>query len=400
MIRKVLQSVLAPRHPWRKVGFSELSEMYLAVFLRTFALTMVGIFVPIYLLTNGYTFTYVLLFYALFYTFGIVIDVLGAYAVARFGPKHVMRLSFLLQMIFSLMLVNLNHLTAAIPLLALVSCFASTFYFLPYHVDFSKIKHKDHGGKELGFLQIMERVASITGPIIGGLLAVFVSPQATFWAAALAMLVATIILMLSPEPVQTHQRIRFKGLKIKIEMRSYASCAALCVENGAAIWLWPVYLSAVVFSGSAYLKIGGIASLSVFIAVVVALPLGRLLDKQGGKLMIKYGTLFNSLVHLSRLFVHGVPGAVAVAGANEPITLVYKMAFLKGYYDAADDHPGYRIAYITAHEIASDIARSLFWFVLVGLSLFTTAYVVCAVGFIIAAICSMLIRLQDFPGLQ
>jgi MFS family permease len=400
MFRKIFTGLLAPRHPWRKVTFSELSEMYLAVFLRTIALSMVGIFIPLYLLKSGYRLPDVLLFYTLFYGFGILNDVGVAHLIARFGPKHVMRISFLLQVVFSLLLINLHNLPYAVFILSLVASISSTMYFLPYHIDFSKIKHPKHGGKELGFLQVMERVASIIGPLGGGLLATFVSPQAAFWAAAVAMFIATIILMLTPEPVQTHQKLRFKGLKIKNEWRDYFSFTALCVENTTSILLWPIYLAAVVFTGDAYVKIGGIASLSVFVAVVVAVPLGRLLDNQKGRLMIKYGTVANSFVHLGRLFVNGIPGAMAIASVNEPLTLVYKMAYVKGYYDSADDHPGYRIAYITIHEVIGDIMRTLFWFSLMVISLFASPYITCTVGFIVAAIASLLIRTERFKALR
>lgn len=400
MFRKILTGLLAPRHPWRKVTFSELSEMYLAVFLRTIALSMIGIFIPLYLLKSGYRLPDVLLFYALFYAFGAINDFGVAHLIARFGPKHVMRVSFLLQIVFSLLLINLQSLPYAVLVLAVVASLASTMYFLPYHVDFSKIKHPKHGGKELGFLQVMERVASIIGPLGGGLLATFVSPQAAFWAAAGAMFFATIILMLTPEPVQTHQTLTFKGLKIKKEWRDYFSFAALSVENATTVWLWPIYLSAVVFSGGAYVKIGGIASLSVLVAVVVAVPLGKLLDNQRGKLMISYGTVANAFVHIGRLFVTGIPGAVAVASVNEPLTLVYRMAYLKGYYDSADDHPGYRIAYITMHEVIGDIARASLWFLLAAISLYTTSYITCVIGFSIAAVASILIRTQQFKALR
>jgi hypothetical protein len=400
MFRKIITNVFAPRHPWRKITFSELSEIYLAVFLRTVAIGMVGIFVPLYLLSSGYRLQDVLLYYALFYAFGTVNDVWVAYLIARFGPKHVMRVSFLLQVVFSVLLINLHYIPLAVLTLSVVASVASTMYFLPYHVDFSKIKHPKHGGKELGFLQIMERVASVIGPLGGGLLATFVSPQAAFWAAAIAMLIATIILMLTPEPMQTHQKLNFKGLKIRNEWRDYFSFAMLCVENSTTILLWPIYLAAVVFSSAAYIKIGGVASLSVFVAIIVAVPLGKLLDNQKGKLMIKYGTVANSVVHMGRLFVNGVPGAIAVASANEPVTLVYKMAYLKGYYDSADDHPGYRIVYLTIHEIIGDSARASFWFILAAISLFATPYVTCAIGFGVAAVASLLIRTERFKALR
>lgn len=76
------------------------------------------------------------------------------------------------------------------------------------------------------------------------------------------------------------------------------------------------------------------------------------------------------------------------------------MAYLQGYYDDADDHSGYRIVYLTAHEMIGDIARMLMWFGLMAVSLRASAYVVCVVDFIYAAITSSVIKTQRFAALK
>jgi len=206
--------------------------------------------------------------------------------------------------------------------------------------------------------------------------------------------------MLSPEPMQTKQKLRWKGLNVAKEWHSYASYVALCVESSISGLLWPVYLAAVVFATGAYIKIGGIGSLSVLVAVLVAVPLGKLLDKQHGRLMIRYATVANVVVHASRMLVAGLTGSFAVAAVNEPVTLVYRMAYYKGFYDEADDHPGYRITYITSHEAIGDIFRTITWLALFVLSLHFSPYVTCAVGFVVAGCASLGIRLERYRALR
>jgi len=400
MIRKFLNRILAPRHPWRTVSFSELSEIYLASFLRTLAIGMIGIFVPIYLYKNGYSVTSIFMFYALFYGFGIVLDFLVSRVVALFGPKHVMRVSFLAQIMFSVMLIHIDKIPYFIPLLALIGSLGSTLYFIPYNVDFSKVKHHKHGGKEVGFLQVMEKTAAIAGPIVGGLLATFVSPVATFAASALAMFIAAVVLMLSPEPVVTKQKLVFKGLKVRKHWRDYAAFSFFVGENAISILVWPIFLSLVVFSNNVYLKLGFITSISVLVAIAVALPLGKLIDNKKGHAMIKYGTFVNAIVSLMRIGVNGLLGCVFVAAINEPNTLVYRMAFLKGYYDKADYYPGYRIAYIAANEMIADCLRSTTFLTFAVASLYFSPYIVCSAAFVLAAIYSFGIRLERFPALK
>ncbi|MBP9738895.1 MFS transporter [Candidatus Saccharibacteria bacterium] len=400
MIRRLLNRMLAPRHPWRVVGFSEISEMYLSSFLRTFSIGMVGVFVPIYLYKNGYSITAIFLYYTLFYSFGIIADYLVAHLIAKIGPKHVMRMSFLVQMLFSVLLIHINNIPYALVLLALTGCIGSTLYFISYHVDFSKIKNPANSGKEQGYMEIMQRSAAVLGPIAGGLLATFVSPVATFAASAIALFIATLILMLSPEPVRTKQIIRFKGLGIRKHWRDYASFSAMCGEGAISLIVWPIFLSLVVFTSNIYLRLGFVSSVSVLIAIVVALPLGRLLDNKKGHAMIQYGTGINALVSIMRIGVTNMFGALFVAFVNEPNTLVYRIAFFKGYYDRADDYPGYRIAFLTSNEMIADALRALTFFSFTLASLHYSPYIVCSGAFILAAVYSFCIRLERFPALK
>lgn len=174
-VTKLFYRILWPHHPWRAVGFSELSEMYIAGFLKNFSQGMIGVFVPLYLLKNGLSFQMVLVYYALVYASAVLMDLISAYLIAHFGPKHVMRLGFFIQFVYALLLTQIDSLPCAAIILSLTQAMAGSFYWLPYHVDFSKIKHRDHGGKELGWLQLLERLGGIGGPIAGGIIATLLS---------------------------------------------------------------------------------------------------------------------------------------------------------------------------------------------------------------------------------
>lgn len=400
MIRKLFHKLLAPRHPWRTISFSELSEMYISSFLRTFSIGMVGIFIPLYLYQKGYTLTVILLYYAIFYGFGMANDFIVGKLIAQIGPKHVMRASFLLHLPFLLSLIMIDSVPGAMVVIPILGAIASTTYWLPYNVDFSKINHRKHGGKEVGYLQVVEKIAAVIAPITGGLVASLIHPSATFVLAAVAMFIASIVIMLTPEPVRTKQPFHPSRLNLKKRWRDYASFSFFCGENAVSILIWPIFLSIVVLTGSVYAKLGAISSFSVLVAILVALPLGKLLDDHKGKAMIKFGASVNSIVHIARIGVSSIFGAGLIAVVNEPNTLVYRIAFLKGYYDRADDDEGTRIAFIAVNEFFADILRFSTFTLLAIVSLYASAYVVCAVGFLLGATYSQLIRLERFPALR
>jgi MFS family permease len=400
MLRSFLHQLLSPRHPWRKVNFSELSEMYIAGFLKMFAQGLIGVFIPLYLLKNGFALQAIFIYYAVLYMFTILFDLVSARLTARFGPKHVMRLGFFLQFVVAILLSQLHILPAPLLIIPFVHAASAAFYWLPYHVDFSKIKHVHHSGKEISWLNAMEKVGGVLGPLVGGLLATFFGGVTLFYAAALVLAIAVIVLMLSPEPMQTKQKLSYAHLFTLKDWRATVSNTAFITENSLSILLWPIFLASVVFTTEAYLKIGSIASISVVFAMFAALPLGRLLDKTKGYKMIRFGTVINSLLHVSRLLVTNYTGAALVAVANEPNTLIYRLAYLKGYYDSADDFPGQRIAYIARNEMVAHSFCLIIWTTLALLAGALSAHTVCMVGFGMAAVLSLIVRTERYRALR
>lgn len=400
MIRKLIHKLLAPRHPWRTISFSELSEMYIAGMLKNFAQGMIGVFVPLYLLNKGYSFQVILFYYALLYALGVAVDYLSARLTARLGPKHVMRLGFLMQFITAIALAHIDVLPYPLLIIAFFHTSSGAFYWLPYHVDFSKVKHAKHGGAEVGWVNILERVGGIAGPLAGGIIGAYFGGSALFFVAAVVLLIAIVVLMLSPEPMHTSVKLTFKNRFKLNDWRTHISYSSFVTENSVGMLLWPTFLAAVVFTNNAYIKIGTVVSLSVVAAIVIALPLGKLVDNQKGRKLLNYGVNTNSLVHLSRLATGGFIGAAIISALKEPTTLLYRIAFSKGFYDKADDFGDGRISYIAQNEMIAHGLCAIFWASLAIASMYVSPYVVCAIGFILAAILSQLIRLQQFPALR
>jgi len=400
MIRKLIHRLLAPRHPWRTISFSELSEMYIAGMLKNFAQGLIGVFVPLYLLNKGYNFQVILFYYALLYALSVPLDYLSARLTARFGPKHVMRIGFLMEFVTAIALAHIDILPYPLLIIAFFHTSSGAFYWLPYHIDFSKVKHTKHGGAEVGWVNILERIGGIAGPLAGGIIGAYFGGSALFFVAAVVLLIAIMVLMLSPEPMHTSVKFTFKNrFKLK-DWRTHVSYSSFVTENSVGMLLWPTFLAAVVFTDYAYIKIGTVVSLSVVAAIIIALPLGKLIDNRKGGKLLGFGVNVNSAVHFARISTNGFFGAAAISIIKEPSTLMYRMAFLKGFYDKADDYGDGRISFVTQNEMIAHAFSAIFWASLAITSMHTSTYVVCAIGFVIAAILSQLIRLQQFPALR
>ncbi len=400
MLKKIVYRLLRHRHFWRDASFDELSELYISMMFRSLALSLMGIFIPVFLFTNGYGIPQILSFFIFFFATRAAMDIVGGLLVARVGPKHTMVVSYCSQIAAALLFLSLpnQHWPLAAP--AVLWAISISFFFIAFHVDFSKVKHSKHGGKELCYVNVMERIGGALGPIVGGLVAVAFGAQYIFLAAIGLLVIGLIPLFKTSEPVQTRQRLDFKGLPLGTIKRDLFSYCALTVENNLCVMLWPLFLAAFVFTSQVYLKLGGLMSIGVLVSIGAAFVIGKLIDQRQGGLLLRIGTMANALIHLIRPFVSNLPMALAVGITNEVVTVGYRIPYYKGMYDAADGLPGHRIVYMVSMESFGSFTKLLVWAELYCLSFVVAPRTVLVTGFMIAAAASLLIMTERFKALE
>lgn len=138
-------------------------------------------FIVVYLYTQGYSLLFIAGYMVCYYTFKIPVAFIAARCVARFGPKHTILLGNLLYIPALLVFGMVPEASASYGIIILavfgiLQAFGATLYDYAYLVDFSKVKHVEHAGKELGYMHIVEKVGNIVSPVLGGILATFVGP--------------------------------------------------------------------------------------------------------------------------------------------------------------------------------------------------------------------------------
>jgi MFS family permease len=332
MVASVFKRIKKSGHPWRKINFSELSELYISSLLRTLAHSMVGIFIPVYLVANGFSVAAVIFYFAMFYGFGLIgVNEVTGRLIARFGPKHIIGASFFLQIFFFVLLASLPSHHWPLWILALTARIASCAYYMPRHVSFSKIKHKDRGGKELGLLDIFERGAGVIGPIIGGVVATIFDGQAILIVASILFACAVLPLLMSVEHIKTHQRYSYKKMPLRKMRRALIVNGFSNLENGLTIWLWPLYVGIFIFTTEPYLKLGIVSSIGTVVAILAAMVVGRIIDNKKGHDLLKYSVIANAIVHGLRLLATGLKSVILVNIINEPTTTAPKMWSLVGH---------------------------------------------------------------------
>lgn len=401
MINQLIYKITRRRHPWRVFTFDELSEIYTSMSLRSLGFGIIGIFVPIFLFSKEVSLTGIFWFFLWVFLLRIPLSFSMAFIVGRIGPKHGIALSTLLFLVFLGMLLTFE--SVGWPLIALASAFtiSNGLFFLSYHTDFSKVKNTKHGGKELGWLYTFERVGGALGPLIGGLTASLIAPEASIVLAIIVLGLSLVPLFLTNEPVKLHQKISFFGFPWRRHTRDFIAMSGAHLDTSSSQFVWPLFVSVVVFGGSAYAKVGAIIAAATAVSLVSTRLFGVIVDSKKGGVLLSVGVWANSILHLFRPFVLTGASATLVSTMNEPITLSYRMPLMKGYYDAADSEEGYRIVYLALMEFCGAIVKSLYFLGLWICAEFWFSDVsVLRWNFVVIGFLSLFILAQKFPALR
>lgn len=402
MIQSFIHLLLKRRHFWRYASFDEVSELYASRVMRSMALYMIAMFVAIYLYQQGYSLLFISAFYMISFLFRTVMVYFSARFIAKFGPKHGILAANLIYIpaLFAFPLVSLFGLPVII-IFGVLQSISMVLFDLSYMVDFSKVKHVEHAGKEIGYMQILERVTAALSPLLGGVIASFFFPEATMMLSAVLFMFASAPLFRTKEPVRPNQTLKLRKFPWRRVWRTLRAEVAIGFDINASNFVWVLFLTTVIFSGSGnniYFTIGAFASVTIVTSLFSAYAFGRIIDWRHGGDLLKVATIANSMTHVFRAFVSTPSGVVATNITNEVATTGYSMAYLRGLFDIADDVPGYRIVYLMFVSMVMNFSSFLAASTLLVLLLVLPSATLAFQGFfIIAAVVVLLAMTARFP---
>ncbi len=164
-------------------------RIYIMHAVNAFALSMVAILVPVYLLTLGYSLEMTLLFILVkFFTVGVA-AVLVLYISNKIGLLNILKLRFIILGIYLLLLYLLQQQSVPIMFIAIMAGFEIAFYWIPFNVLFTR-NANEKMGRSVGAYGGLHKLVGIPGPIIGGAIAAFLGFPILFIVAFIVAIVA------------------------------------------------------------------------------------------------------------------------------------------------------------------------------------------------------------------
>lgn len=397
MFQRLISFVLRGRHYWRGVSFDEIAELYTSRLLTVFAINIVNLFAAVYLYRLGYSLAFIALFYGVFYVLRIPFALLMAKFVAYYGPKHGVLFASLLRILslaaFAFVPVAGEYALLAIAAFGFFQQLSASAYEIAYTTDFSKVKHQAHAGKEIGTMQMIEKVAKVASPLAGGAIASAWSPQATNILAALLFLASVIPLFATAEPTTTRNRLRVSGFPWRLAAPSLVAQTVVGADFVVSGMVWTLFITVTIFTtlhDNIYVAIGGLASLGVLASVVAAWVFGKLVDKHRGGLLLTLGVIVNTITHGFRPFITTTPGVMGVSIVNESATSAYTLPLTRVLFDVADSS-GFRITYLMFAEMCLAFGAALVSLLLWLALQFLAPYYAFAALFVFGAVYELLL---------
>jgi len=278
----------------------QLNELYIVHAINSFAFSLVGIFIPIYLLQVGFSLTQVFTFYAVRYTSIFAFAFLGMYIAQSTGLKHILYARLPIMISFLYFLSTLDGTGIFYLFVSIIHGLQVALYWMPMHSLFIKNSTRKHLGEEVGKWFSFPKMLTVFGPLLGGLIVIKFGFNVLF-------LVVSIILLLSIFPlyytkeIKPHVSFKLKeGLKMfkKYPMYFFAAMGEGVFLATEGI-IWPIFVFLILGD---ILAIGYVGTLLGVGSASFILFLGRMLDKYDMKRILHIGVPFVTVLWITRIF--------------------------------------------------------------------------------------------------
>ncbi|MFA5029161.1 MAG: MFS transporter [Patescibacteria group bacterium] len=297
----------------------QIKELYLSSIILVFAESMVIIFEPVFLYTiffksHGFkgSLQLLLCFYLVIYLLYFAVLPLGARFAKRFGYESSIALGvFFTALLYGSLFMISKFFWPFTVLTIIFYVLAKMFYWPAYHANFARFSASGQRGRQISNLAILETIVCIVGPLLGGLILKFFGFEFLFIIACALIIISNIPLLITREQFEPKPFEYFKVYKDLFSRERRKKFFSLWGygEEFITMVVWPVFIFTVVKD---FLGLGALTAFSLFLTTIVFLFIGRITDRQEGRLVMRYGTIFYSFSWLLRLISRGVLGVFLI----------------------------------------------------------------------------------------
>ncbi len=334
---------------------SGVSEVYVALSLYGVGMSLIGIFIPIYLLTIGFSIKWAL-FYVLITKLIFSMLVPLVYKLdAKYGLQgtSLIRLPFFIISFVSLIFIPQAEWLFFVA--AISGGFALAFFWVPIHSFFTRNSDLKKEGSEVGKMLSIPTFFKILSPAVGGYISAIYGFNILFVIGLLLVCLSTAPLFLTPTQKTRHKKIDYKKLSNVLGSKFFFMTIADGFIYVAAAILFPLLIYVTLTSVE---TVGFIASLGGIFFAATSFVVGRKLDRSDLKKFYFVGAIIFSLTLAVRPFLTTVIGFSIVIIFGALSAAIYESAYVTRFYSSAKKSMDPDM-FVVAREIVLNISRAI-----------------------------------------
>ena len=305
---------------WRHlVPRKELTQVYLAMAIRSFAVSLTSLFVPLYLYKElGYTLEQTLLFFVFYSLIFAIFTPLAAKFCARYGVKHSVLLSVPFYLGYIILLQLLPVMKTPLILISSLLGISLALYWMGMNLVFQCVTDHKHRGEQVGKQMGVTILATMIGPVMGGVIIESLGFMFLFIIATLFLIFGEGILFLSKEKhISYHFSVR------RLFDRKHWGDSIYFVSKGTRVMaegvIWPLMVFMILGS---YVSLGLMGTVFSLVSAVLVWIVGKYSDQGDKRIIVWWSTGFESLTWFLRALVSSVNGVFGIsifAGITEGV---------------------------------------------------------------------------------
>ena len=278
---------------------SGLKEYFFHRTLLTLGVSLISIFIPIYLVKQGYSLNQILVFYGVNSLFSIIGIYLAIKISHHTNPNNLLFSSPIAYiLLISAFESNLSYLW-----LLVVSAISGVFfemYWVIYNLDLFESLKSGKEGKELSVLDLLQQTASSIAPYLGGIVIIILGYAKLFYIAIFLMLGSVIpTLFLKPKKDGWKIKFRVSDFKKYSKILPAMLIPPTAVLTSAMI-LWPIFVQGITQSES---STGLVITTTSVATLLTTLFIRKRIDSKN-KALLAISSLFYGSIWLIRAVPH------------------------------------------------------------------------------------------------
>lgn len=289
---------------WRMLPKNELTRIYWSQALRYFAISLISLFVPLYLhIEIGFSINETLLFFVFYSIIFAIMTPIAGHFVSKYGMKHAVLFSVPFFLIYLLLLFALPKYDTPLLIIGLFLGTSLAFYWMGMNLMFYHASDKMHRGEEVGKNTSLSVFATMLGPFIGGILIKYIGFQFVFGISSILLIGASFLLFIAKDIQLEYNHFNVKNLFKKDDWRMSTYFFSKGINVMATGVIWPLFIFTILKD---YLSLGVVGSLLSLISAILIYLIGRFSDRVGKRKIIRFGVGFETLAWILRSMVQTV----------------------------------------------------------------------------------------------